>query len=547
MKKFFIYILTAVIAVTSFSFPAFADSEPSYDVDALYAEAMDKYHEFMQDTDDSSVKEINDMLRLPYHCFIVYQERSYKYLTIISSIYKDISYSSDEAVVRGTELFYTYFEWDDNSSFGCRYSVTNKGSSIPSNSTGNHMPVEAFLKNSNFNLTYDNVEYAPFDLNNPPDVFRYTIDKPNFTLKNDDFINVHIEYTGEYLDWVSKARSLSLDGNFSYSFIIYVSSIKPTNTETLARSLNNVNYVRLKYDEYLYEGGQGYAKLVPDPTYQEGEKPTSHSGKSPHTIGAGVNIAHFIDIDKNPSIDIPIKTENIYGYDDHTPIYVCVFAAHAESGIAEPNLFNNSVLDYQLYGHDTPNDTYSQYFDVLPGSGGGGHFDDDEDSHSGGGGHFDDDSTDVEESPDDNPPDYSMHTYFFPFDCVDNCKGDGYNGNYKYKPQNLHGKDYKTTGRVTDLTNKEIPPELLHDEDMKDGEWVKPEDYSKWQFDHYNENKYDENYKFDAGTLKDIFSNEGDFFTFLKSAFAIFPAWVTVIFVSFICCVLVIALMKFIL
>ena len=546
MKKIISFVLCLVVALSVFAFPSSADNEPSYDVNEVYNTMITGFDEYMVDKEGDMYDDIRNILNMPYHAIIPYiDENELWNLSIVGSMYPELSYNSDRSILTGRDLFATHFIRYSNGKYGINYSPTSFETSTSSNFAERNMPLECFLKNSNFKLTYNGDEYSPFNANDPPDIFRYSIDKPDFTLKNDEDIKVHIEYTGEYLAWLQECRDHDLDFSGSYDFIIYVSSVKPTNTETLARSLQNVNYVRLNYGEYIYEGGVGYASLVPDTTSKPDEKPTSHSGKSPSTHAQGVNIVHHIDPVKNPSMDFQIKTENIWGFDTHTPIYVCVFASYAGNDIASPNMFNNTVLENSLTGYDSPNDTYSEFWTGQDISGGGSHYETG-DNTGGGGANYGDDE-DVEDSTDNRTPDYTMHSYFFPFDCVESCKGDGFGGNYTYKPQNINGKDYNSHGRVTDLTNKEIPPDLLHDVDMDPGEWVKPEDYSKWQYEHYNANKYDENYKFDAGTLKEIFGKEGDFFTFLKSAFSIFPAWVTTIIVSFICCLLAIALLKFIL
>ena len=130
MKKIFIYLLTAIIAVSSLAFPAYADNDFTYDVDALYAEAMELYDEYMQDTENSTVQAVNSMFNATYHMFIVHQkDNGDKYLSVITSPYSDISYNPSENIVRGTELYYTYFQWNDTTDFGCRSYPRNVGSS----------------------------------------------------------------------------------------------------------------------------------------------------------------------------------------------------------------------------------------------------------------------------------------------------------------------------------------------------------------------------------------------------------------------------------
>ena len=532
MKKIFIYILTAIIAVTSLAFPAYADSEPSYDVDALYAEAMEKYNEFMQDTEDSSVQEVNAMLIMPYHCFIVYQDRSYKYLTLITSANKDISYSSDDYVVRGTDLFYTYFEWDDNSSFGCRYSAHNVGNSTPSNSLGRHMPIDAFLKNYNFNFSYDGTEYSPFNPLSPPNVFTYSIDKPAFTLKNNDNLNVHIEFTPDYIKWIEDCATNNVPVQPGYNFLVYVSSIKPVDNSTLAQSLQNVNYTKLNYGEYLYEGGNTYDTLNPDGGYTAERDYTASAGAFPghgHDILAGDEDpgnerpftyaqGTYLSIFKNPehetSFDVSISLENIYGFDEHKPIYVCVLGAWSPYSIADPQMFNNAVLDSYFTNSTPVNEIYKDLYWT----------------HS---------------QEENAVPDAKVHVYYFPFDCVDACCGDGYNGNYTYKPQILNGKEYDTFGRVTDYTNKTITPDLLHDNtSMQEGQWVKPEDYSKLLNEFYQNQKYNSEFSFNTQTLKDIFKADGDFFRFVGVSLSVLPDYFPYIFVAFLLASFVIALLK---
>lgn len=374
----------------------------------------------------------------------------------------------------------------------------------------------------------------PFDENNPPDVFTYSIDKPNFSLENGKSINVLIDFTPEFISWANQFenRLKSVAPTFAYDFVIYVSSVKPTDTTTLVSSLNNTRYVNLTYGEYIYEGGAGYANLGDNPNQyinNDGsslaEPPTSHSGKSAMTTAQGVHICNHFGLFKDPvsqkymkqTYVIPISLENIHGFDDTTPIYVCVLGRFSD-GKPQPNVFNSYNVEYDLNGHTTPNDTYIQAYVT----------------------HTEDENED---------PDYTLHNYYFPFDCVDNCVGNGYGGNCTYKPQIVNGKEYDTGvgGKVSDLTNKAILPDKLHDVDMEQGQWVKPEDYSKWQYDHYQRNKYDNGFDFDTQTLKDVFDQEGDFFKFLGSAFSIFPSYVMNIFIAFLVALLVIVLLKFIL
>ena len=82
---------------------------------------------------------------------------------------------------------------------------------------------------------------------------------------------------------------------------------------------------------------------------------------------------------------------------------------------------------------------------------------------------------------------------------------------------------------------------------MKDDEWVKPQDYKSWQTKHEQEKRYGEQFDFNTQSLKDVLDKEGDFFSFIKAAFGIFPDYFMNIFVAFLSGMIVICLLKFIL
>ena len=374
----------------------------------------------------------------------------------------------------------------------------------------------------------------PFDPNNPPAVFNYSVDKNNFVLENNKVVNVLIDYTPEYLSWCTQwKRYFNVDNvdyarsSLSYDFCVYVSPVKPTDSESLIQSMVNSRYVNLNFTTYVYEGGVGSAVLNSE---NEGrDVPTSQSGKSPWTTAEGVCICNHIephfyrdtDVFDSYTFAVPIYLENIKGYDTHIPLYICVFAAES-GGSVQPNHFDYHNLQTALEGHNTPNDTYTEFFEVFSSN----------------------DDPDV--ASDDLPPDYSLHTYYFPFEDVSNCVGDGFQGDCVYKPQNVRGKDYNSDGSVFGYTNKsdKVTPERLHDIDMDDDEWVKPEDYSKWQYDHYNRTQYSTEFDFDTHNLKEIFDKESNFFEFMTVCLKVLPDYFINIFWGFLVALFGIIILK---
>lgn len=368
---------------------------------------------------------------------------------------------------------------------------------------------------------------AKFNANEPPAVFNYSCDKSSFVLENNKVLNVLIDFTPEYLSWCSQwfkhFDSYSIEqarDALSYDFCVYVSTVKPTDTETLLSSLENSRYVNLNYTTYVYEGGVGSAIL--NEQNSERDVPKSHSGKSPWTTAQGACICNHIaphyDRDNNVfdayTVAVPIYLENIKGFDSHTPLYVCVFAAYS-GGNVSPNSFTVHNLETALYGHSTPNDTFSEFFET----------------------HSEDENSE---------PDYTLHTYYYPFENNSCCVGDGFQGDCVYKPQNVRGKDYDSDGSVFGFTNKsdKVVPDKLHDVDMNPGQWVNPEDYSKWQYDYYQRQKYSNEFSFNTQTLKEIFDKESSFFDFIKVSFNVFPEYIMHIFEAFIITLFAIIILK---
>lgn len=352
--------------------------------------------------------------------------------------------------------------------------------------------------------------------NNPPDVFTYSVDRNNFKLENNKSVVVNIKYNDIYVKWLNDLNKLYPNVSGQYNFVVYVSSVKPVDSESLMSSMNKSVYTKLQYGNYVYEGGIGYPELNKNPNDSNAE--SSASGKSPYTMAQGVHIVTTFHPNDSPdhSMNVPILLNNIKGFDDHTPIYICVLGYYNMGNIS-PNGFNMYNIERDLTGHSTPNDTYSAFYDEY---------------------------ADFENDPD---PIYEFHTYYFPFECVDKCTGDGFQGDCVYKPQSFGGQNYDTNVPVSDLTNKALTPDRVHDVDMETDTWVDYDDYGKWKDDFYNNNKYDSNFAFDFHTLDDIFDHESSFFKFISSSLSIFPSYVINIFVAFLVAFLVVVLLKFIL
>ena len=413
--------------------------------------------------------------------------------------------------------FGVIWAWNVGSTSSCTESVS--GFYLPDD-----FPLEKLYDYTN--MTFENVP-KPFNPNEPPAVFNYSCDNSSFVLENNKVLNVLIDYTPEYLSWCTQwlkhFDSYSIDqarDALSYDFCVYVSTVKPTDTETLLSSLENSRYVNLNYTTYVYEGGVGSAIL--NEQNSERDVPKSQSGKSPWTTAQGACICNHIaphyDRETNVfdayTVAVPVYLENIKGFDSHTPLYVCVFAAYS-GGNVSPNSFTVHNLETALHGHSTPNDTFSEFFET----------------------HTEDENSE---------PDYTLHTYYYPFENNSCCVGDGFQGDCVYKPQNVRGKDYDSDGSVFGFTNKsdKVVPDKLHDIDMKPDQWVKPEDYSKWQYDFYQRQKYSNEFTFNTQNLKEIFDKESSFFDFIKVSFNVFPEYIMHIFEAFIIALFAIIILK---
>ncbi|MBQ8120819.1 MAG: hypothetical protein IJ172_08595 [Ruminococcus sp.] len=534
MKKILSILIVMALSCV-FALPVFADDSfvfPQSECDSTVQMYIERYTDPYADSHPSRISQAMSSMRSYrpalsqyYFVYMINPGRALIFMTNIDTLVFDSSNSR----------FYS----QDRSPINCILGVSEDSSTSSLEYTFNFLQFPSdfdFSKLRQYTNMNLNGVPEPFDENNPPNVFTYSIDKPNFTLENNKSINVIIDFTSDYLDWCNNfvSRSFNIAPDFSYDFVIYVSAVKPTNADTLLQSLNNTRYVNLTYGEYQYEGGVGYAYLGKNPNSNISndsstndsstlsEPPTSHSGKSADTRAQGVHICNHFSPFKDPdtnkftrqSFVVPISLENIHGFDTSTPIYVCVFAAY-ESGIVSPNNFNSNVYSTAFEGHTTSNDIYSEFYITH---------------------------TEAE----GETPDYTMHTYYFPFECVDSCVGNGYQGNCTYKPQIVNGKEYDTGegGKVSDLTNKSITPDKLHDVDMDPGQWVNPEDYSKWQYDHYQREKYSNEFSFNTQNLKEIFDKESSFFDFIKVSFNVFPEYIMHIFEAFIITLFAIIILK---
>lgn len=397
-------------------------------------------------------------------------------------------------------------------------SVRSNGGYSDSTTTYSQCPSVPFINGegqAKYNcLPADEFDRVFYNLLNPPDVFTYSISPNNFTLKNGGIgaVNVDIQFTPAYLQWLERAHDKGVNVDGRYNVCVWVSDVCPSASESasLLNSMNSSRYTKLNYGQYLYDGGPYRDQLQQT---QPENSPTSLSAVFPLKILAeGVCVSSLID----PSAEsnrIQILTENIKGFDEHKPLYVCVLGAYSGmqgGNCTAPDMYNAYYVS-QLTATASVNDTYATYLD--------------------------------------NGNSYTMHTYWFPFSSASSAVGDGYQGNCTYKPQTVNGKTYEMGQPVTDLTNKSalVPPDTVHDVEMPEDQWIKPEDYKQWQIQHENEKRYGEQFDFNTQSLKDVLDKEGDFFSFLKSAFNIFPSYFMQIFVAFLVGMLVVCLLKFIL
>ena len=355
-----------------------------------------------------------------------------------------------------------------------------------------------------------------FKMDSPPDVFTYTINPTNFTLQNGSAgnVTVDIQFTQAYKNWLSTANSRGFNIDGRYNVCVWVSSECPTDTNSVLSSMTISRYTKLNYGQYIYEGGGLSEQLQQE---QTGDIISTAGSLYPLRIKAqGVCITSMID----PALEhntITISTENIKGFEEHTPIYVCVLGAYSgliqdsdvssSDYVTAPDMFN--MLYYQtITANGGVNGCYQQY-------------------------DFDGNSI-------------SMHSYWFPFASAASAVGDGFQGTCVYTPQTVNGKGYNTYAPVTELTNKSalLTPDNLHDVRMSENQWVKPEDFNKWQADYDARHKYGNDFAYDTATLKDVMDKEGSFFSFLRAGFSVFPDYVMTIFVSFLFALLAIVLIK---
>lgn len=355
-----------------------------------------------------------------------------------------------------------------------------------------------------------------FSMDNPPDVFTYTINPTNFTLKNGSQgnITVDIQFTQAYKQWLSTARSrgMSIDGR--YNVCVWVSAECPSDTNSVLSSMTVSRYTKLNYGEYIYEGG-GLADQLQ--TEQSSDITSTAGSLYPLRIKAqGVCITSMID----PAVEhntITVASENIKGFDAHTPVYVCVLGAY-------PGLIQDSNISSSDYV-TAPDMFNMSYYQTITANGG---------------------VNGCYQQYDFNGNTVSMHTYWFPFASAAAAVGDGFQGNCVYTPQTVNGKGYNTYGPITEMTNKSplLAPENLHDVRMPEGQWVKPEDFNAWQAEYEARHKYSGDFAYDTATLKDVMDKEGSFFSFLHAGFSVFPDYVMTIFVSFLFALLAIVLIK---
>lgn len=387
-------------------------------------------------------------------------------------------------------------------------------------STYNSVGSYFFLSEQGF-AQYNGLEPQEFarvtyNMNEPPDVFTYTINPTNFTLKNGSQgnITVDIQFTQAFKQWLSTAHSRGINIDGRYNVCVWVSAECPVDTNSVLSSMTTSRYTKLNYGQYIYEGGGLSEQLQQE---QTGDITSTAGSLYPLRIKAqGVCITSMID----PAVEhntITVATENIKGFDEHTPVYVCVLGAY-------PGLIQDSSISSSDYV--TAPDMFNMaYYQTITSNGG---------------------VNGCYQQYDFNGNTVSMHSYWFPFASAASAVGDGYQGNCVYTPQTVNGKGYNTLAPVTELTNKSalLTPDNLHDVRMSENEWVKPEDFNAWQAAYDARHKYGNDFAYDTATLKDVMDKEGSFFSFLRAGFSVFPDYVMTIFVSFLFALLAVVLIK---
>lgn len=389
-----------------------------------------------------------------------------------------------------------------------------------SSTTYNSCPSFDFLSSEGLaryrGVPVSELERVSFNMLQPPDVFTYNIVPSNFTLKNGGIgsVSVNFQFTNDYLNWLNTAHERGFDIDGRYSVCLWVSDVCPTadNLSSLTTSMDNSRFTKLHYGQYLYDGGPLRDQL--QQSQPEGSATSNNTSIFPTKIFAeGACISAFIDPAQETNT-ITFLSENIQGFDTHKSIYVCCLGAYSGlqgGNITTPDMYNKVYINAATSSSGSINNTYTDY----PFTGGN----------------------------------IRMHSYYFPFSSASSAVGDGFQGQCQYKPQTVNGKQYNTSCPVDNLTNKSetLTPDKLHDIEMKDDEWVSPKDYKAWQVKHEQEKRYGDQFDFNTQSLKDVLDKEGDFFSFIKSAFGIFPDYFMNIFVAFLSGMIVICLLKFIL
>lgn len=517
MKKIISFFITSILAVCAFSFGVFADDFvflPSCDTSVSeyvsnYTDPYDDTHPSRLSQSMSSMRDWRPALSQYYFVYMTAENNAVIFMSNVSTLCFDSEHNRLYA--------------PDNA-----YISFMIGSSVDGSTSMNEMSSYYLQFPSDFdftklheytNMTLDGVPH-PFDPNSPPDVFTYSIDKPNFSLVNGENgkVNVTISYTAEYIDWVQRVKQfVNPDFVGSYNFILYVSSVKPTDLTSLINSLQDMVYVKLTYDDYI-QMSEWRSHLNFD-------------------INRGATISFTFDPLQNQSLTLPILAENIRGTDTHVNGYVSVLGAYCD-GFHSPDVFTsdwfvdnlqNGYFDKSqlalatLSGSVSPNDRLIEYNNTRDNNGIG------------------------DTIINNTFPTYRVHQFYIPYDCVNNCVCDLYGGGYTYKKQTVNNKDYDTPTSTDDFVKNTNPDFKQHSQMSDKSIWLKPSDYKQYYEDWQRKHTYGEDFDFNGETLKDVFSKEGDFFKFIGSALSVFPSYVMDIFVAFLVGMLVVVLLKFIL
>ena len=506
MRKLISFLFISILAVSAFALPACADTLtlPAYNasITPVQFNAADDRHPI-----DLNISDTFGLHNGTYNYYFAYMKDN-NTAVLVKSQFAQLVYVEERNSLKfpnnslGNFAVYTIYCTND------AYSVDNT----------EYYTDEVLLPNgfdTQLLYGYTNMQFGNvfnFDPLTPPDVFTYSIDRQGATLQNGNagLVNLTITFTPEYLNYVESVKEVC-DPSFTgkYSFMVYTSNTHVTDLETLCTSLQNMSYVYLNYTDIQ---DFAHSQILGD-----------------NTLLRGATNVFAVDPLQNSSFTIPVYTENIKGTQTHETGYFYVIASH-ETDNLNPDLFGSDKLNTSLE-RDTvfdpsnnipaPNNNTTTYPSFSSDVGGiaGAVF------HA-------------------VYPEYKMRTYYFPYQSVNSCTFDSFQGSCEYKLQTFNGQDYISKLSVDDYTSSNFVPD--YKKHSSSDAWMTPEDYARYYEDWKRQQQYGD-YDFNATTLKDVFDKEGDFFSFMGSAFSVFPSYIMSIFIGFLVALLTICLLKLIL